>query len=114
MRMRQALTEGYSVALTSDVPKVARVAGVGTVLLARYSGRPIYPVAVATSRRIELRNWDRTAINLPFSRFAIIIGKPIRVATDADEIAIGHARQAIEDELNAITARAYAVVDGTA
>ena len=114
MRMRQALAEGYSVALTSDVPKVARIAGTGTVLLARYSGRPVYPVAVATSRRIELRNWDRTAINLPFSRFAIIIGKPIRVANDADEIAIGHARQAIEDELNAITARAYAMVDGTA
>jgi lysophospholipid acyltransferase (LPLAT)-like uncharacterized protein len=111
MRMRQALAEGYSVALTSDLPKVARVAGAGTVLLARYSGRPVYPVAVATSRRIELRNWDRTAINLPFSRFAIIIGKPIRVAADADEIAIGHARQAIEDELNAVTTRAYAVVD---
>ena len=54
---------------------------------------------------------DRTAINLPLSRFAIIIGKPIRIAADADEIAIGHARQAIEDELNAVTTRAYAVVD---
>jgi lysophospholipid acyltransferase (LPLAT)-like uncharacterized protein len=86
-------------------------AGTGTVLLARHSGWPVDPVAVATSRRIELRNWDRTAINLPFSRFAIIVGKPIRVAADADEIAIGHARQAIEDELNAVTAWAYAVVD---
>src|SRR5690242_6718040 len=42
--MLQALTDGYSVALTADVPKVSRVAGPGIVRLARDSGRPIYPV----------------------------------------------------------------------
>ena len=53
--MLDALEEGYSLALTADVPKVARVAGRGIVKLARMSGRPILPVAVATSRRIETR-----------------------------------------------------------
>src|SRR5207245_232479 len=65
--MLAALAEGYNIALTADVPKVARVAGLGIVTLARESGRPIFPVAVATSRRLELANWDRSAINLPFS-----------------------------------------------
>ncbi len=114
MAMLDALADGYNVALTADVPKIARVAGRGIVHLARASGRPIYPVAPATSRRIELRSWDRCAINLPFSRFAIAIGEPIRVAADADETAIEHARRRVEAGLNAATERAYAMADGRA
>ena len=59
--MLEALQQGYNVALTADVPKVARVAGLGVVKLAQHSGRPIYAVAIASSRRIELDNWDRSA-----------------------------------------------------
>ena len=76
--MLAALAEGYNVALTADVPKVARVAGLGIVKLASASGRPIYPLAIATRRRIELKTWDRTTINLPFTRGAAVIGDPIR------------------------------------
>ena len=47
--MLEALKQGYNVALTADVPKVSRVAGLGVVKLAQHSGRPIYPVAIATS-----------------------------------------------------------------
>jgi lysophospholipid acyltransferase (LPLAT)-like uncharacterized protein len=113
-QMLQALNEGYNVALTADVPKVSRVAGAGIVRLARDSGRPIYPVAIASSRRIQLNNWDRSTINLPFSRMAGVVGTPIRVAADADDAALEQARKAVEDELNAATARAYAIVDRTA
>ena len=109
--MLEALTEGYNVALTADVPKISRVAGLGVVKLAQYSGRPIYAGAVATSRRIELDNWDRTAINLPFSRIAIVASEPIRVARDADNAALETARQKVESELNRVTARAYDIVD---
>src|SRR5215468_2873873 len=66
--MLSALEQGYNVALTADIPKVARVAGLGIVKLASASGRPIYPIAIATRRRVELNNWDRTAVNLPFGR----------------------------------------------
>jgi lysophospholipid acyltransferase (LPLAT)-like uncharacterized protein len=109
--MLDALNGGYNVALTADVPKVARVAGLGVVKLAQHSGRPIYPVAIATSRRVELDNWDRSAINLPFGRIAMVAGKPITVADDADEAGLETARQEVERELNRITARAYAIVD---
>jgi len=111
-RMIDALTQGYCVAVTADFPKVARVAGTGIVLLARYSGRPIIPMAFATSRRVELSNWDRTAVNLPFSRTAVVAGEPIRVAADADEAVLETARRAVEDHLNAVTKRAYEIVDG--
>ena len=111
--MLEALEQGYNVALTADVPKVARVVGLGVVKLAQHSGRPIYPVAIATSRRIELDNWDRTAINLPFGRAAFVASEAIYVARDADDAALETARQQVESELNRITARAYEIADRT-
>jgi len=109
--MLDALAAGYNVALTADVPKVSRVAGEGIVALARFSGRPIFPVAVATSRRWVLDNWDRSAVNLPFGRMAMVVGGPIRVTADADDATQEAARQAVETALNVATARAYELVD---
>ena len=106
-----ALEEGYNVALTADIPKIARVAGLGIVKLASASGRPIYPIAIATHRRVELANWDRTTINLPFGRGGGVAGEPVRVAADADGTALEAARRALELSLNAATARAYAIAD---
>jgi lysophospholipid acyltransferase (LPLAT)-like uncharacterized protein len=109
--MLDTLKEGCNVALTADVPKVARVAGLGAVKLAQHSGRPIYPVAIATSRRKEFDSWDRSAVNLPFSRLAIVAAGPIVVARNADEAALESARLQVESELNRITARAYEIAD---
>ena len=110
--MLATLEEGCSVALTADVPKVARVAGIGIVKLAQLSGRPILPVAVATSRRKVLDNWDRTAINLPFSRLAMVAGDPITVPSDPDGATLEASRQALETRLNRVSARALELVDG--
>lgn len=109
-----ALNEGYSVGLTADIPKVARVAGIGIVRLAQMSGRPIMPAAIATQRRITLDNWDRTAINLPFGRGGGVAGSLIYVPPDADEATLELARRAVEESLNAITARAYEIAEGSA
>jgi len=106
-----SLEAGYSVALTADVPKVARVAGLGIVKIAQLSGRPIYPIAIATSRRIELDNWDRTTVNLPFGHGGAVAGAPIHVPADADAATLELARHAVEETLNAVTARAYELAD---
>jgi lysophospholipid acyltransferase (LPLAT)-like uncharacterized protein len=111
--MLEALKQGYNVALTADVPKIARVAGLGVIKLGQYSGRPIYPVAIATSRRIELDNWDRSAINLPFSRVALVAGGPIIVERESDQAELEGARQSLQDELNRVTERAYEIADET-
>jgi len=111
--MLDALAEGSSIAMSADVPKVARVAGLGIIKLAQASGRPIYPSAIATSRRIVLDNWDRTTINLPFGRGAGVAAEPIRVASDADDAALEAARQTLEERLNAATRRAYDMVDSS-
>jgi lysophospholipid acyltransferase (LPLAT)-like uncharacterized protein len=112
--LRDALRNGCNVVVTADVPKVARVAGKGIVMLARSSGRPIYPVGIATSRRISLNNWDRSTINLPFSHGAITLGDPIRVPEDADDEALDVYRRQVEASLNAADSRAYALVDARA
>jgi lysophospholipid acyltransferase (LPLAT)-like uncharacterized protein len=109
--MLAAIHEGFTVATTADVPKIARVAGFGVIKLAQYSGRLICPVAIASSRRIDLNNWDRSAINLPFSRIGFVGAEPIQVPEDADETRLEECRQALESALNAATDRAYAIVD---
>ncbi|MCB1481464.1 MAG: lysophospholipid acyltransferase family protein [Rhodobiaceae bacterium] len=110
--MLTVLKEGYCVAMTADVPKVSRVAGQGIVRLAAHSGCPILPVAVASSRRWQLDTWDKSVINLPFSRIAAAAGPLIRVERDADDEQIERLRKCVEDGMNAITARAYALADG--
>jgi lysophospholipid acyltransferase (LPLAT)-like uncharacterized protein len=109
--MLQALGEGYNVAMTADVPKIARVAGLGVVKLAQHSGRPIYPVAIASSRRKVLNNWDRTAINLPFSRIAMVANEPIWVPQDASAEVLEEKRAAVESELNRLTEHAHNLAD---
>jgi 3-deoxy-D-manno-octulosonic-acid transferase len=62
----RALEDGKSLCMTADVPPgPARRAGAGIITLARLSGRPIFPVAIATSRFIALDTWSRMTINLP-------------------------------------------------
>jgi lysophospholipid acyltransferase (LPLAT)-like uncharacterized protein len=108
--MVRALEQNYNVALTADVPKRARVAGLGIIMLARESGRPIMPFAMATSRFIRLRNWDRTTINLPFGRGAVVGIEEIRVPPDADDATMEMLRLKLETILNEATRRAYAQI----
>jgi lysophospholipid acyltransferase (LPLAT)-like uncharacterized protein len=108
--MVRALEQGYNVASTADVPKRARVAGLGIIMLARESGRPIVPFAMVTSRFVRLKNWDRTTINLPFGRGAVTGVDAIFVPPDADAETMEKCRLQLEAYLNEATRRAYAMV----
>jgi lysophospholipid acyltransferase (LPLAT)-like uncharacterized protein len=108
--MVRALEDGYNMALTADVPKRSRVAGLGIIMLARESGRPIMPFAMATSRFIRLKNWDRTTINLPFGRGALVGIEAIWVPPDADVEAMEKIRAHVEAILNEATRQVYARV----
>lgn len=108
--MVRALEDNYNVALTADVPKRARVAGLGIIMLARETGRPIMPFAMATSRFIRLKNWDGTTINLPFGRGALVGIEEIYVPPDADAETMEKLRARLEELMNESTRRAYALV----
>ncbi len=105
--MVYALEEGWNVATTADVPKRSRVAGMGVIMLARETGRPILPFAMVTSRFLRLKNWDSTTINLPFGRGAVVGIDTVVVPADADAETMERLRQQVETYLNEATRRAY-------
>lgn len=113
MTLLRLLKRGESVVMTADVPKVSRVAGRGIVTLAKHSGCAIVPVAMATSRRYQMSNWDRTKISLPFGRMVMVRGAPIRVPRDADDVVLEAVRRMVEERLNNVTDQAYAAADDT-
>lgn len=112
--LKKTLDAGTNVAMIADIPHgTPREAGLGIVTLAKVSGRPIVPVAVATSRRTVLeKTWDKTTINLPFGRKALAIGAPIHVAPDAGPQEMEEKRRAVTEALNEVTLRAYRLADG--
>ena len=92
-------------------PKVSRRAGLGIVTLARMTGRPIFPIAVVTSRRYDFRSWDRASMGKPFGHGAMVLGDAIRVPREADDAALEAARQRRRDGARCgAHARAYALV----
>jgi len=108
--MLDALAAGLIIGVTADVPKTSRAAGPGIILLAKLSGRPIRPCAVVTSRRIDFDTWDHASLGLPFGRGVIAMGEAIRVAQDASPNEMEQARQALENGLNRLHERGYALV----
>jgi 3-deoxy-D-manno-octulosonic-acid transferase len=105
-----SLREGYSIAMTADVPPgPARKCGRGIVTIASLSGRPIVPFAAATSRYFAVKSWDRMTINLPFSTLGVVMGDPIFVPPDVTGQELEKYRQQVEDALDATTEKAYAL-----
>lgn len=101
---------GENVAMTADVPPgPARVAGTGIVMLAKTTGRPIVPLAVATTHARVFGNWSKFTLNYPFGTLAAVYGQPVWVSSDADDAAIEVARKQVQDELNRATVRAYEI-----
>ncbi|WP_417423880.1 lysophospholipid acyltransferase family protein [Hoeflea sp.] len=116
LSMRDALQRGVNVVMIADISKgTARQAGKGIVTLAKISGRPIVPVALATSRqRVLEKTWDKTTINLPFGRRCLRLAPPIRVAADAGEGELDVARTRVTAELNRITSEVMHAVEAPA
>lgn len=103
-----ALKEGYMLPMTADVPPgPARRAGLGIVTLARLSGRPIIPFAIASSRYLAFDTWSRMTINLPYSRLGACLGEPIHVPRDATAEDLERYRLQVQQGLDAATIKAY-------
>jgi lysophospholipid acyltransferase (LPLAT)-like uncharacterized protein len=114
--LKKALDQGTSVVMIADIPHgTPREAGLGIITLAKISGRPIVPSAVATSRRKVIeKSWDKTTINLPFGRSALGFGPYIEVPANADDALMEEKRQALTDALNLATEEADRRLKGLA
>ncbi len=110
--MAGALERGTNIVIIADISKgTPREAGEGIVTLAKLSGRPIIPLAIATSRHhIVEKSWDKTTINLPFGRACLKLGEPIYVSRDASDVEVQDCRQQVTDQLNRATDSAYLAV----
>jgi lysophospholipid acyltransferase (LPLAT)-like uncharacterized protein len=104
------LASGLIIGITADIPKTPRIVGPGIIMLAKLSGRPIRPCAVVTSRRIDFDTWDHASLGLPFGRGVIALGDAVRVASDASPDDMEQARQALENGLDRLHERAYALI----
>lgn len=79
------LADGHSTIATGDVPPVpGRQLSPGLIAMAMRSGRPIFCIAIASSRRRVLeRVWDRMLFPLPFSRIGFVSEGPFYMTGDA-------------------------------
>jgi 3-deoxy-D-manno-octulosonic-acid transferase len=109
----KSLAGGVSVAMTADQLTCSRRCGLGIVTLARLSGRPIVPMAIASSRYCSLHTPNRYTINFPYSRLALVVGKPMFISRDDETEAIEQFRQGVENALNEVTHNAYAAANGS-
>jgi lysophospholipid acyltransferase (LPLAT)-like uncharacterized protein len=74
--------EGSSVVISPDGPLgPPRRAKPGALIVARESGLPLQPWAVAARPALRLRGrWDEHIVPLPFCRLRVFEAEPVRVA----------------------------------
>jgi len=114
-QLLRAFRDGWSLALVPDGPRGPRYrAKAGIIHLARATGAPLFPVTYAASRYFQLRSWDRLIIPRPFAEIVFLIGTPVHVPRDASEDEIERLRAELEATLNELTARAEAMLGGSA
>lgn len=83
-----------------------QVAQKGLLLLAMYSGSPIFPVGIAANRCWRFRTWDKTLLPKPFAKVAVSWGPAIRVERGASPERIEECRLQLERTLNQTTRQA--------
>jgi lysophospholipid acyltransferase (LPLAT)-like uncharacterized protein len=94
---------GYSCGLIADGSRgPARVAQNGPLYLARLTGAPLVPLAVAASHGKTFQTWDRFFLPLPFSRLALLVGEPLTVPPEARGSALEALRAELETRLNGL------------
>ena len=82
--------EGWDIAFTPDGPRgPLREVQPGVILAAAATGLPIQPVALAATRKKELRSWDRLVVPMPFSTVHFVYGEPLAVERRGDLEAAG-------------------------
>ncbi len=108
-RLAQALKSGSDVIIAVDGPHGPRLrVRPGAVWLARLTGRPLIPTAVAAWPAVRWPKWDRHLVPLPGAHFAMVYGEPLWVPRGSD---LEHARKSLGDRLRAVNRRAWELVN---
>jgi len=98
------MKEGSNGGMIPDGPTgPARIAKIGTIILARMTGAPIIPIAWGADRCWIFNSWDRFMIPKPFARISYFYGEPILVQPRAKGPEMEEYRMLLEERLNQIT-----------
>jgi len=87
LQMARKVKEGGVLAFTPDGPRgPTHKVQLGVILMAEKSGAPIIPLGVSARRRWLLKSWDAYMIPKPFTRAYFLVGDPIYVPPDLDDV----------------------------
>jgi lysophospholipid acyltransferase (LPLAT)-like uncharacterized protein len=106
-----AAQEGRTIGVLCDGPRgPARRCKPGVLAIARATGLPLHPVAVAARPALRFPSWDGTVLPLPFARVRFVGGAPLRVPPDASREQLEALRERLEAELERLQAEADAAL----
>jgi len=92
---------GHTAGMMADGPTgPPRILKMGTIKIAKETGRPIIPMMYGAKRKIVLKSWDRYLLPLPFAKIVIYHGTPIFVPVDASEETCEQIRKDVERIMN--------------
>ena len=112
--MARLLRNRQVVAITPDGPRGPRMrVKAGALKAAQLSGVPIVPIAGSAHSCWMLRSWDRFMIPKPWTRGALLAGRPIEVPRDLSAEAFEQKRLELENELLRLSRKADECVDRT-
>lgn len=100
-RLIKTLRAGRDVGMASDGPRgPAWRVQPGIIHLAARTGAPVIPIVFGAARAKTFASWDRFCLPCPFTRVAVVFGRPVRVPPDADEALLEEKRRALEAEMD--------------
>lgn len=95
--------KNYCSGLAVDAPRgPSRVVKIGTVMIAKRTGKPVVPYLSWATRKIQFGSWDRMILPLPFGTIVMGWGKPTFVPDGLEPDEYERIRQELEDEMNRV------------
>jgi hypothetical protein len=102
----------YCSGLAVDAPRgPARVVKIGIVVAARETQTPVVPLVSWATRQIRFGSWDKMILPLPFSTIVLAFGRPCEVPAGLERDDYEQIRQAIEEEMQAVSRQAEEYVE---
>ena len=97
----QRIKDGEIAGMLADGPQgPARVAKIGSVVMAKDAGVPLIGVLWGADRCWIFNSWDRYLVPKPFARVAILYAEPIWIPADAGKDEVEACRRLFEQRLN--------------
>ena len=96
--MKRELEKGGELIIVPDGPRgPRRELKPGAMKLAKETGAYLVPFTFSSSKRKNLKSWDKLLIPRPFTRFVAIYGNPISVESNLNNQELGKKLREVEE-----------------